>query len=1678
MSFCVFKQKYNVERKKAMKKTRKGLACLLAVVMALTALPAGALAAEDNTDTNGVAYIDGNGDSQTCTDATAVTSSDTTWGGTDGQTKWYVVSSDVTIGSADSRSRITVTGSVSLILTDGCTLTINGGIEVLGGKSLTIYGQTNGTGKLICQNVVDNYAGIGGNAGTTVSGNVDGNCGQITIHGGTTEVTGGSSGAGIGCGHNGTGGTINVTGGTVTAQGGSNGAGIGHGSGAEKSFGTITISGGTVTAKGGFGGAGIGGKGCNITISGESTQITAQGGSSGAGIGGSSGDAGTITISGGKVDTTGGSGAAGIGGGDNGSGGSITISGGTVTAKGGTGGAGIGGGQYTGTNTTINITGGTVTVTGGGSNAADIGGGGTSSSGTLASQSITIGEGATVKTAEGGTPTLGPFHGVDTETWASDENNHWHPCMIANCNESSHQSGSAAHSYAASVNDSGTLVSACTTCGYVNESTYSGYSLNSITVTAQPNKLTYNGGEQLDLTGLAIKATYSNGTDNVEVSLSYNSTGVTCSPASGTALTTDEHNGEFITITIGSKSATTNQLTVNETTESSDLVEGNTYWFDLSSVGIPGTVNTNLPGGLSWVPFTYVGSINAYSLDSSSTDNTVTAYDHSLFIADYNVTQGASWDNLNTAELIFGKTYSSGGVNYELRAPSAQSNTSSEWDVILNKASQGGETGTTGYIKNWSQGFSWGQDTQMIDNQPYQVVRGSSSANATFYFSSSSKQIGYRPVLEIPADSTTTGLTTVTIDLNGGSIGTTTGTVELIVKSGQNYSVPSGWELTPPDGKAFAGWKGSNGNLYSVIASIPADVTSLTALWLDKPIITKQPESATYYVGDTAEPLTVEASVTSGATLGYRWFRASKDDYSDFEEIQGTIDSTTYTPTTATAGTTYYFCLVLYIDGDVGSTTIYSDLAVVTVLEKGEGYTIDYEKETIKADDGYELAESSDAETGTTDSIAVTPKTSLCIRRAKTETVGASNWMEVTIPDRPAAPKGITGGYEKLTGVTTAMQYSTDGTNWTDITGTEVTGLSAGTYYVRYKATGTDFASYATNAVTVQADKTPPTGTITVKENKWSSFINIITFGTFCKDKYDVTIMATDNETGVASVEYLLSETMISTKDIIKQTGWQTYSTPGFSIENDGKYIIYAKITDNSNNIAYISTNGMILDKGSPSKPTVSGYTSGTWTNGDVTLTVSGATALSGIAKYEYSTNGGASWNEMTVTVKTEASDTAPANVVKAQLTVSRATDTAYLIRAVSNTGAYSENVSVIVKIETTAPTIEGIANGETYCPNHTFTVSDDNLKEVKIGGAVAQAENGVYTLTAEGTYSVTATDEAGNSVTYTVTVGHNWNDTTYEWSEDGKTCTATRICKNDSAHIETATATVTGTQTKAPTCTEPGETTYTAAFAEAWAESKNTIRADIPAAGHSYEHHDAVSPECEQSGMEEHYTCKNCDLIFDKDKNATTPDDLTINATGHTFSAEWKTNGEKHWHECSCGAKTGESAHTFEWEIDKEAQVGVAGSKHEECTECGYAKAVVEIPALKAPEYPPVIDGSDGGKVTVNPENPQAGDEVMITPKPESGKMVDKVIVTDENGKEIAVTDNGDGIYTFTQPDGKVTVKVTFKTEESKPSTDEKSTQTGDNSNMWLWLAILFVSGGGAIGTTIYGIKKKHGIK
>ena len=353
------------------------LSIVLALCMVLALMPQMAFAADPATN---IPYLDASGVQQTCGSATVVTGDDTTWGD-DGNNGWYVVNTNVTIGTEDNPQRVTVSGDVRLILADGCTLTVNGGIQVQDNSTestpntnaLTIYGQSdpllnedgtlaenNRTGVLIA-NAVTNYdAAIGGNESNEGTSDISGSGGKITINSGVVKATGGTNGAAIGGGgqnRGGDGGTITINGGSVIATS-INGVAIGggYGSGDGGSGGKITITGGTVTANsysgaaigGGSGGA-CGGSGGEVTITGGTVKA---GSSCGAGIGGGDGmkggNGGKITITGGSVIATGNANGAGIGGGygggDGGSGGEVTITGGTVKA-GSSLGAGIGGGN-------------------------------------------------------------------------------------------------------------------------------------------------------------------------------------------------------------------------------------------------------------------------------------------------------------------------------------------------------------------------------------------------------------------------------------------------------------------------------------------------------------------------------------------------------------------------------------------------------------------------------------------------------------------------------------------------------------------------------------------------------------------------------------------------------------------------------------------------------------------------------------------------------------------------------------------------------------------------------------------------------------------------------------------------------------------------------------------------------------------------------------------------------------------------------------------------------------------------------------------------------------------------------------------------------------------------------------------------------------------------------------
>ena len=111
-------------------------------------------------------------------------------------------------------------------------------------------------------------------------------------------------------------------------------------------------------------------------------------------------------------------------------------------------------------------------------------------------------------------------------------------------------------------------------------------------------------------------------------------------------------------------------------------------------------------------------------------------------------------------------------------------------------------------------------------------------------------------------------------------------------------------------------------------------------------------------------------------------------------------------------------------------------------------------------------------------------------------------------------------------------------------------------------------------------DIAAPTGEIKIAENGWKSFFNTITFDLFFKDTQTVTVTAADNSGKAVTVEYLLSDKALTESELARMT-FTAYSAP-FSINPDNEYVIYAKLTDTSGNVAYINTNGIVLDGTSP----------------------------------------------------------------------------------------------------------------------------------------------------------------------------------------------------------------------------------------------------------------------------------------------------------------------------------------------------------------------------------------------------------------------------------------------------------------------------------------------------------------
>ena len=283
-------------------------------------------------------------------------------------------------------------------------------------------------------------------------------------------------------------------------------------------------------------------------------------------------------------------------------------------------------------------------------------------------------------------------------------------------------------------------------------------------------------------------------------------------------------------------------LTVeNQPGEQFTLAPGGRYYFDLSAMDIPGTLNSALPDStLHYVPFTYVGTVEAYSMENE-TDTAKQPYEHSLFIADYNVKCSLQRETLAEMNLIYGQTYTASNVNYTLRAPSVGDHhrnegegsglapIDNEWDTIYQKSAD--------YIKNWYKMRSFGQDIGTGNVEGMYLSRGGHfAAQATFWARPTlpERDIGFRPVLELPTDLAADSLKVVELRTREFMPGEQQNWINIIVKKGESFKAPAAEGLPRPDSisaDAQLWWVDENSNFYKPGDTVPADVSALTALW-------------------------------------------------------------------------------------------------------------------------------------------------------------------------------------------------------------------------------------------------------------------------------------------------------------------------------------------------------------------------------------------------------------------------------------------------------------------------------------------------------------------------------------------------------------------------------------------------------------------------------------------------------------------------------------------------------------------------------------------------------------------------------------------------------------------------------------------------------------------------------
>lgn len=281
--------------------------------------------------------------------------------------------------------------------------------------------------------------------------------------------------------------------------------------------------------------------------------------------------------------------------------------------------------------------------------------------------------------------------------------------------------------------------------------------------------------------------------------------------------------------------------------------------------------------------------------------------------------------------------------------------------------------------------------------------------------------------------------------------------------------------------------------------------------------------------------------------------------------------------------------------------------------------------------------------------------------------------------------------------------------------------------------------------------------------------------------------------------------------------------------------------------------------------------------------------------------------------------------------------------------------------------------------------------------------------------------------------IKHDWGEPEWDWSEDYSSAAVTFTCQNDNTHQETPPVTVTSKVVREATCTIDGEKINTASVTFNGETYTDEQKVTIAAAGHqagtewksdgekhwkectecgeklNEADHDGGTATCTEKavcdicgeeygevnasnhtnlvkteakpathmavGNTEYWHCDGCDKYFCDEagtQEIALKDTVIPKLTEHTADGTgWHSDETSHWKTCECGEKLNEAAHTFEWVTDQEATATEAGSKHEECTVCGYEKAAVEIPATGTP--------SDTDTPSGDPTSPETGDNSTI---------------------------------------------------------------------------------------------------